>query len=57
MNGHVPPASPTRGGVIEATSCPACAAPKGVGCWTPMRGHDTTWTHDQRTFAAMRADR
>ncbi len=39
--------------VVQNHSCPACGAPAGHGCWTPVNGHDTGWTHDARVFAAM----
>lgn len=39
--------------IVQAVACPACGAPKGVGCYTPIDGHDTRWTHDARVYEHM----
>lgn len=48
-----PAGQPSPDGIVDEVSCPACAAPKGVGCYTPINGHDTGWTHDARVFKAL----
>lgn len=47
-----PNGRPTPPGVVNEVSCPACAAPRYMGCWTPATGHDLAWTHDERIAVA-----